>query len=46
MVADIHSAALPAEAFSLILKEKDGNRYVPVIIGMSEARAILVEMNP
>lgn len=45
MVADIHSAALPAEAFSLILKEKDGSRYVPVIIGMSEARAILVEMN-
>ncbi len=44
-VADIHSAAQPAEAFSLILKEKEGNRYVPVIIGMSEARAILVEMN-
>lgn len=44
-VADIHSASQPAEAFSLILKEKEGNRYVPVIIGMSEARAILIELN-
>lgn len=45
VVADIHAAMQPSEAFSLILKEKDGERYVPVIIGMSEARAILVEMN-
>ena len=44
-VADIHAAAQPSEAFSLILKEKEGERYVPVIIGMSEARAILVELN-
>lgn len=44
-VADIHSAMQPSEAFSLILKEKEGERYVPVIIGMSEARAILVELN-
>lgn len=44
-VADIHAAARPSEAFSLILKEKEGERYVPIIIGMSEARAILVELN-
>lgn len=44
-VADIHAAVQPSEAFSLILKEKEGNRYVPIIIGMSEARAILVELN-
>ncbi len=44
-VADIHAAAQPSEAFSLILKEKEGERYVPIIIGMSEARAILVELN-
>lgn len=44
-IADIHAAAQPSEAFSLILKEKEGERYVPVIIGMSEARAILVELN-
>ncbi len=44
-VADIHAAVHPSEAFSLILKEKEGERYVPVIIGMSEARAILVELN-
>ena len=45
VVADIHAAAQPSEAFSLILKEKDGDRYIPIIIGMSEARAILVELN-
>lgn len=44
-IADIHAAAQPSEAFSLILKEKDGDRYIPIIIGMSEARAILVELN-
>jgi len=44
-VADIHAATQPSEAFSLILKEKEGERYVPIIIGMSEARAILVELN-
>lgn len=44
-VADIHAAAQPSEAFSLILKEKEGDRYIPIIIGMSEARAILVELN-
>ena len=45
IVADIHAAQHPSEAFSLILKEKEGDRYVPIIIGMSEARAILVELN-
>ena len=45
MVADVHSTAMPSEAFSLILKEKEGNRYVPVVIGMSEARAILLELH-
>lgn len=44
-VADIHAATQQSEAFYLILKEKEGSRYVPVIIGMSEARAILVELN-
>ncbi|MBQ3740699.1 MAG: bifunctional nuclease family protein [Bacteroidales bacterium] len=44
-VAAIHAAQHPSEAFSLILKEKEGDRYVPIIIGMSEARAILVELN-
>lgn len=45
LVADIHAASHPSEAFSLILKKKDGVAYVPIIIGMSEARAILVELN-
>lgn len=44
-VVDVHSSAMPSEAFSLILKEKEGNRYVPIIIGMSEARSIVLEIN-
>jgi len=44
-VADIHSSSMPSEAFSLILKEKKGNRYVPIIIGMNEARSIILEIN-
>lgn len=44
-VSDIHAGISPSEACSLILKEKNGARYVPIIIGISEARAILVELN-
>lgn len=44
-VSDIHAGIGQSEACSLILKEKNGARYVPIIIGISEARAILVELN-
>lgn len=44
-IADIHSVSQPSEAFSLILKEKEGSRYVPVIMGIGEVRTILVELN-
>lgn len=43
--ADIHAMTQASEAVSLIMKEKNGNRYVPIIIGFTEARAILLEVN-
>lgn len=43
VVADIRSIPR-SEAFSLILKDRDSERYIPVIIGISEARAILIEL--
>lgn len=33
------------EAFNLILKEKNGERFLPVIIGLSEGRLIVIEQN-
>lgn len=43
VVADIRSIPR-SEAFSLILKDRYSERYIPVIIGISEARAILIEL--
>ncbi len=43
-VADVRSVPR-SEAFSLILKDRHSERYIPVIIGISEARAILMELN-
>ena len=43
-VQDVRSAAHASEAFSLILTDKfDATHYVPIIIGLGEARAILGE---
>lgn len=33
------------EAYSLILKEKNGERFLPVIIGLPEGRLIVIEQN-
>lgn len=44
-VSDIRNAQPPSEAYALILKEKQGERQLPILIGMSEARAIVLEMN-
>ena len=33
------------EAFNLILKEKNGERFLPVIIGLPEGRLIVIEQN-
>ena len=45
IVSDIRNAQAPSEAYALILKEKEGERMLPILIGMSEARAIVLEMN-
>ena len=43
-VLDVRAASQATEAFSLILTEKfHPNHYVPIIIGLNEARAILGE---
>ena len=33
------------EAFNLILKEKYGERFLPVIIGLPEGRLVVIEQN-
>ena len=45
IVSDIRNAQPPSEAYALILKEKEGERMLPILIGMNEARAIVLEMN-
>ena len=45
IVSDINNAQAPSEAYALILKEKEGERLLPILIGMNEARAIVLEMN-
>ena len=45
IVSDIRNAQAPSEAYALILKEKEGDRMLPILIGMNEARAIVLEMN-
>lgn len=33
------------EAFNLVLKEKDGERFLPVVIGLNEGKTIVMEIN-
>lgn len=45
-VFDVRSSSQATEAFSMILVDKFNNqRYVPIIIGLNEARAILGELH-
>lgn len=44
-LANMDSPNLQGDAFTLILNEKNGNRFVPVIIGVTEAKYILMEYN-
>ena len=44
-IADIRNAENPSEAYILVLKEKNGNKIVPVMIGWSEARALVLAMD-
>jgi bifunctional DNase/RNase len=44
-IADIRNAENPSEAYILVLKEKNGNRIVPIMIGWSEARSLVLAMD-
>ncbi len=44
-ITDIKSSKSQGDAFVLVLKEKGGERQFPVIIGLSEARAIALQFN-
>lgn len=44
-VFDIDNSQESKEAYALILKEKNGEKFFPVIIGFCEARAVVMELN-
>ena len=44
-VADIRNSQTQSEAYALLLRKKGSDDYLPVIIGLSEARAIVLEIN-
>ncbi|MCQ2279373.1 MAG: bifunctional nuclease family protein [Bacteroidales bacterium] len=44
-LANKDSPTLQGDAFTLILNEKNGNRFIPVIIGIAEAKYIIMEYN-
>jgi len=44
-IFDIDNSQESKEAYALILKEKNGERFFPVIIGFCEARAVVMELN-
>jgi bifunctional DNase/RNase len=44
MVLGLSASSVPHNSFALILKEIDGNRSIPIIIGAFEAQAIALEL--
>lgn len=44
-VENIKNSENQSEAYGLILAEKEGNRVMPIMIGWSEARALVLAMN-
>ena len=44
-VADIRNSQTQSEAYALLLRKKESNDFLPIIIGLSEARAIILEIN-
>lgn len=44
-VVDIRNSQTQSEAFALLLKNKASDDFLPIIIGVSEARAIVLEIN-
>lgn len=44
-VVEIHNSQMPTEAYALVLKKKGAELYIPIVIGLSEARGIVLELN-
>lgn len=44
-VANLDYPQRHGEAFNLILKQKNGSRFIPVVIGVYEAKTIIMEVN-
>jgi len=44
-VSDIKNSNVPSEAYALILTERNGNRMIPIIIGINEAKSIVLIIN-
>lgn len=44
-IVDVQNSQTPNDAYVLILKEKTGTRIIPVIIGLSEAKTIVLILN-
>jgi len=42
---DIETSATPSEAFALIMREKEGEREMTIVIGLQEARTLVLLIN-
>jgi bifunctional DNase/RNase len=42
---DVESSQMPSEAFALIMREKEGDREMTIIIGLYEARTLVLLIN-
>jgi len=45
VAADVEGSQMPSEAFALIMSEKEGNREMTVVIGLHEARTLVLLIN-
>jgi len=44
-VLDVEASPAPSEAFALIVREKTGNREMTIVIGLQEARTLVLLLN-
>jgi bifunctional DNase/RNase len=42
---DVESSQMPSEAFALIMREKEGEREMTIVIGLYEARTLILLIN-
>ena len=44
-IVDVQNSQTPNDAYVLLLKEKLGERILPIVIGLSEAKTIVLVLN-